>query len=72
MRNINLETNEIINDELKEVLPFQEDRVEYLRLFKELYEEALLFHCQPKLRLVKHNTYPDDLKKKYKEFFHYF
>lgn len=62
----------LTNDELKEALPFQEDRVEYLKLFKELYQEALLFQCHPNLGLVQRLklsnevSYPNEVKKKYK------
>ena len=57
----------LTSDELREILPYQEDRTEYLRLFKELYMEVLLFQSQPELGLVKHNTYPEEIKKKYEE-----
>lgn len=55
------------NDELKETLPFQEDRIEYLRLFKELYQEALLFQSHPNLYLIQQQTYTNELKNKYKK-----
>ena len=54
--------------ELEELIPSQEDRLEYLRLFKELYSEALLFGGRhPLLNIIKTKDYPNELQLKYQK-----
>lgn len=55
------------NEELKEVLPYKEDRSKYLSLIKELYMEALLFASQPDLKLCLSKEYTNQLRKKHIE-----
>lgn len=57
----------LTNDELKEVLPYKEDRSKYLNLLKELYMEALLFNAQRDLQICSSKDYTNQLKKKYIE-----